>query len=146
MGANGCVQRLDLAEIFTTSMSKVKNDVKMAKLFTQAWFTCLPRPGQPVYPGLVHLFTQAWSTCLPRPGLPVYPGLDFFKIWKHPRKHSFYTYFVIYGVPRPQDYHHQIRLEKLVWLIRFSAEFIIRWPKMWCSKFWDLKNHIYLWI
>ena len=30
MGANGCVQRLDLAEIFTTSTSKLKNDVKLA--------------------------------------------------------------------------------------------------------------------
>ena len=57
------------------SMLKVKNDVKMANLFTQARSTCLPRPGQPVYPGLVYLFTQAWSTCLPRPGQPVYPGL-----------------------------------------------------------------------
>ena len=30
MEANGCVQRLDLAEIFTTSMLKVKIDVKSA--------------------------------------------------------------------------------------------------------------------
>ena len=30
-------------------------------LFTQAWSTCLPKPGLPVYPGLVYLFTQAWS-------------------------------------------------------------------------------------
>ena len=30
MEANGCVQRLDLAEIFTMSMSKLKNDVKFA--------------------------------------------------------------------------------------------------------------------
>ena len=30
MEANGCVQRLDLAEIFTMSMLKVKNDVKSA--------------------------------------------------------------------------------------------------------------------
>ena len=30
MEANGCVQWLDLAEIFTMSMSKVKIDVKLA--------------------------------------------------------------------------------------------------------------------
>ena len=67
MGANGCVQQLDLADIFTMSISKVKNDVKMVNLFTQARSTCLPWPSQPVY--------QAWSTCVPRPGLPVYLGL-----------------------------------------------------------------------
>ena len=122
MEAHGCVQRLDLAEIFIMSVLKLKNDVKMANLSTQARSTCLPWPSLPVYPGLVYLCTQAWPTCLPRPGLPVYPGLvnlftqawNFFKIWGHPRKHSFYTDFVIYGVPRPLDYHHQIRFEKLV--------------------------------
>ena len=31
--------------------------------------TCLHRPSLPVYPGLVYMFTQAWSTCLPRPGI-----------------------------------------------------------------------------
>ena len=75
MEANGCVQQLDLAEIFTTNMLKLKNDVKMANLSTQARSTCLPWPSLPVYPGLVNLFTQAWPTCLPKPGLPVYPGL-----------------------------------------------------------------------
>ena len=71
----------------------------MANLFTQARSTCLSWPGQPVYPGPVNLFTQAWM---------------FFEIWKHTRKHSFYTDFVIYGVPRAQDYHHEIRFHKLV--------------------------------
>ena len=80
MEGNGCVQRLDLAEIFTTSMLKLKNDVKMVNLFTQARSTCLPWPSLPDYIGLVYLFAQAWSTCLPRPGQPVYPGLNFFKI------------------------------------------------------------------
>ena len=37
---------------------KVKNDVKMVNLFTQARSTCLPWPSLPVYPGLVYLFTQ----------------------------------------------------------------------------------------
>ena len=60
MEANGCIQQLDLAEIFTMSMLKVKNDVKMVNLFTQALSTCLPWPSQPVYPGLVYLFAQAW--------------------------------------------------------------------------------------
>ena len=122
MEATECVQQLDLAEIFVMSMLKLKNDVKMVNLFTEARSTCLPWPSLLVYPGLANLFTQAWSTCLPRPGLPVYPGLvnlftqawNFFKIWGHPRKHSLFMDFVIYGVPRPLDYHHQIRLEKLV--------------------------------
>ena len=99
MEGNGCVQRLDLAEIFTMSVFKLKNDVKIANLFIQAWSTCLPRPGLPVYPGLVYLFTQAWI---------------FFKIWRHPRKHSFCMDFVIYGVPRARDYYHEIRLDKLL--------------------------------
>ena len=30
MEANGCVQRLDLVEIFTMSMLKLKNDIKSA--------------------------------------------------------------------------------------------------------------------
>ena len=30
------------------------------------------------------------------------------------RNYSFGIDFVILGVPRPRDYHHQIRLEKLV--------------------------------
>ena len=77
MEANGCVQQLDLAEIFTMSVLKLKNDVTMANLFTQARSTCLPWPTLPVYPGLVYLFTQAWSAWLPRPGLPVYPGLVY---------------------------------------------------------------------
>ena len=68
MGANGCVQRLDLAEMFIVSMLKLKDYVKMANLFTQARSTCLPWPSLPVYPGLANLFTEAWSTCLPRPG------------------------------------------------------------------------------
>ena len=92
----------------------MNNVISLVYLCLQAWSTCLCRPGLPVYPRLVNLFTQAWSTCLPRPGQPVCPGLEFFKIWRHPRKHSFYTDFVIYGVPRAQDYHHEIRLEKLV--------------------------------
>ena len=112
------------------------------------WPTCLPRPGLPVYPGLVYLFTQAWSTCLPRPGLHVYPGLvnlfaqawNFFKIWEHPRKHSFFMDVVIYGVPRPRDYHHQIRLEKLVWMNQFPAQTDVPRARIsilcsWISKF-----------
>ena len=75
MEANGCVQRLDLAEIFTMSVLELKNDIKMANLLTQARSTCLPWPSLPVYPGLVNLLTLAWSTCLPWQGLPVYPGL-----------------------------------------------------------------------
>ena len=86
MGANECAQRLDLAEIFTTSMLKLKIDVKMVNLFTQTRSTCLPWPGLPVYPSLIYLFTQARSTCLPRPGQPVYPGLDFFQDVETPSK------------------------------------------------------------
>ena len=37
-------------------------------------------------------------------------------------KHAFCIDFVIYGVPRARDYHHEIRLEKLVWTNRFSAQ------------------------
>ena len=77
MGANGCVQWVDLAEIFTMSVLKLKNDIKMANLFTQARSTCLPWPSLPAYPGLVNLFTQAWPTCLLRPGQPVYPDLVY---------------------------------------------------------------------
>ena len=146
MEANGCVQRLDLVEIFTMNMLKFKNDIKMVNLFTQAQSTCLPRPGLPVYIGLDHLFTQTWSTCLPRPGLLVYSGLDFFEIWKHHRNTYCFMEFVIKAVPRPREYHHQIRFEKLVWLIRFSAKFIMRRPKKWCSKFWDLENRIFMWL
>ena len=69
------------------SVLKLKNDVKMVNLFTQARSTCLPWPSLRVYLGLVNLFTQAWSsTCLPRPGLPVYPGLDFFRDMETPLK------------------------------------------------------------
>ena len=75
MEGNGCVQRLDLAEIFTMNMLKFKKDIKMANLFTQARSTCLPWPSLPVYQGLANLFIQAWCTYLPRPGLPVSPGL-----------------------------------------------------------------------
>ena len=82
MDGNGCVQRLDLAEIFTTSVLKLKNDFKMVYLYTQARSTWLPWPSLPVYPGLVYLCTQAWSTCLPRPGQPLYPGLDFWAAHK----------------------------------------------------------------
>ena len=38
------------------------------------------------------------------------------------RNYSFWVDFVIYEVPRPRDYHHQIRLEKLVWMNQFSAQ------------------------
>ena len=69
MEANGCVQRLDLVEMFIMGVSKLKNDVKMVNLFNQARSTCLPWPSLLVYPGLANLFTQAWSTCLPRPGI-----------------------------------------------------------------------------
>ena len=65
----------------------------LVNLFTQAWSTCLPRPGLRVYPGLVNLFTQAWSTCLPRPGQPVYPGLDFFQDMDTPSKTLFFHGF-----------------------------------------------------
>ena len=89
-----CPMARSLRDIYNEHV-KIEKNGKMANLFTQARSTCLPRPGLPVYPGLVYLFTQAWSTCLPRPGQPVYPGLDFFEIWKHPRKHSFCMDFVI---------------------------------------------------
>ena len=69
MEVNERVQQLDLAEIFIMSVLKLKNDVEMANLFVQARSTC--------YLGLVYLCTQAWPTCLPRPGLPVYPGLVY---------------------------------------------------------------------
>ena len=103
MEGNGCVQRLDLAEISVMSMLKLQNDLKIPELFTQTRYTCLPRPSLLVFPGLVYLFTQAWSTCLPRPGLRVQPGLVnlftqawyFFKIWGHNRKHVFFIDFVI---------------------------------------------------
>ena len=45
MEGNGCIQRLDLAEISMMSMLKLKNYVKIAKLFAQTRSTCLPRPG-----------------------------------------------------------------------------------------------------
>ena len=86
MEGNGCVQQLDLAEMFIMSVSKLKNDVKIVNLFTQAQSTCLPWPSLPVYIGLVYLFTHAWSTCLPRPGQPVYPGLEFFQDVETPSK------------------------------------------------------------
>ena len=44
------------------------------------------KPGLPVYIGLVYLFTHAWSTCLPRPGQPVYPGLECFQDMGTPSK------------------------------------------------------------
>ena len=70
---------------------KVKNDVKMANLFTQARSTCLPRPGQPVY-----------------------PGFDFFRGIETPSKTLIFNGFRHLGGPQVWDYHHQVRLENLV--------------------------------
>ena len=99
MEANGCVQQLDLAEMFIMSVLKLTNYFKMANLFTQARSTCLPWPSLPVYPGLAKLFTQAWSACLPRPGLPVYPGLVnlFTQAWIFSRYGNTLETFIFHG-------------------------------------------------
>ena len=79
-----------------------------------------------VYLGPVYLFAQASSTCLPRPGLPAFNTHASSKrggrtSGRAETSSKTCVDFVIYGVPRPRDYHHQILFEKLVWMNQFSA-------------------------
>ena len=69
-------------------------------------------PGQLVYIGPANLCAHAWSSCLHNPGLLVCIGL-FFLDMEAPRN-TVCIDFVIHEVPRARDYHHEVRLEKLV--------------------------------
>ena len=145
MEGNGCVQRLDLAEIFTMNMLKLNNDVKMANLFAQARSTCVPWPSLPVYPGLANLFTQAWSTCLPRPGLPVYPGLDFFWDMETPAKTCIFNWFRYLRGPQasalsPSDPPWNVSMTALI----FSQIHDTAAPKVMFEVLGPWKSYIYI--